>query len=145
MSSPSVSSIGRLTSPSILIFQALRSGATGYLVKKTSPARLLEAIEELHRGGAPMSGVIARRVIEAFRAGPVDAAWAGELTPREREILDLLAEGLIYKEIGTSLGISAETVRTHLHRVYEKLHVRNRHEAVAALWNHEHPGHRPRR
>lgn len=116
------------------IFQALRAGASGYLVKKTPPGRLLEAVGELHRGGAPMSGAIARRVIEAFHVPPVTEASVAGLTPREREILDLLAQGLIYKEIAASLGISAETVRTHLHRIYEKLHVRNRHEAVMTLW-----------
>ncbi|MFM7103585.1 MAG: response regulator [Verrucomicrobiota bacterium] len=124
------------------VFQALEQGANGYLLKRTPPEELLGAIGELMRGGAPMSGEIARRVIESFRRPPVAAApapamatandaAAAQLTPREREILQLLAQGYANKEIADRLGLSFETVRTRLKRVYEKLHVRSRAGAAA--------------
>jgi DNA-binding NarL/FixJ family response regulator len=110
------------------IFASLAAGATGYLLKRTPPAKLLEAITEVSQGGAPMSGQIARKVVESFST-PTPAPDLG-LTPREAEILAHLAKGYRYKEIADGLGISAETVRTHLHNIYEKLHVRSRTEAV---------------
>ena len=116
------------------IFQSLAAGASGYLLKQTPPDKLLEAITELHRGGAPMSTQIARRVVEVFQqAAPGGDATAG-LSPREKEIVALLAKGYLYKEIASQLGISVETVRTHIHNTYEKLHVRSRTEAVMKVY-----------
>ncbi|MBK9140096.1 MAG: response regulator transcription factor [Verrucomicrobia bacterium] len=112
------------------IFRALRNGARGYLLKRTAPARLLEAITEAHEGGAPMSPQIARKVVQHFhQLGPV-VAEVDRLTPREREVLDELAKGSLYKEIASRLGIGVETVRTYLASIYRKLHVQNRTEAV---------------
>jgi DNA-binding NarL/FixJ family response regulator len=111
------------------IFESLRAGATGYLLKSTSPAKLIEAIRELHEGGAPMSGQIARQVIRAFRKDPPEDA-AESLTAAERRVLELLALGLIYKEVADRLNISLSTVRTHIWHIYRKLQVRNRTEAI---------------
>ena len=112
------------------IFQSLLAGASGYLLKKTPPAKLLEAIEEIHKGGSPMSNQIARKVVETFQrsASPQDETI--NLTQREQEILSHLAKGYRYKEIADTLFISVETVRTHLRNIYDKLHVRSRTEAV---------------
>lgn len=114
------------------IFQALKAGASGYLLKRTPPGRLLEAVEEVHRGGSPMSSQIARKVVQSFQDHRADrgAVEAAHLTSRERQILELLAQGFLYKEIADALFITVETVRTHLRRIYEKLHVRSRTEAV---------------
>jgi DNA-binding NarL/FixJ family response regulator len=112
------------------IFRALQNGARGYLVKRTAPARLLEAIAEVHAGGAPMSPQIARKVVQHFhQRGPATAALES-LTPREREVLEQLAQGRLYKEIADQLGIGTETVRSYLGSIYAKLHVHNRTEAV---------------
>lgn len=111
------------------VFQALQGGANGYLLKRTSAAELLEAINEVTHGGAPMSGEIARRVIESFRRPSAEAAV--ELSPREQEILQLLAQGYANKEIADRLQLSFDTVRTRLKRIYEKLHVRSRAGAAA--------------
>ncbi|HEY8397955.1 MAG TPA: response regulator transcription factor [Flavihumibacter sp.] len=120
------------------IFEALSAGANGYILKKTSPIKLLESIRELSEGGAPMSSQIARKVVTAFqnRPAPLDSGFAGNdknlevLSNREKEILELLAKGLLYKEISAQLYISQETVRKHVYHIYEKLHVNNRVEAV---------------
>ncbi|HEY4149098.1 MAG TPA: response regulator transcription factor [Chitinophagaceae bacterium] len=118
------------------IFEALRAGASGYILKKTAPGKLLDAIKELSEGGAPMSSQIARKVVAAFsKAKPVseDASALddiGTLSNREKEILELLSKGMLYKEIAASLYISPETVRKHVYHIYEKLHVNNRVEAV---------------
>jgi DNA-binding NarL/FixJ family response regulator len=112
------------------IFNALRAGASGYLLKKTPPGALLEAIEEVHRGGSPMSSQIARKVVHAFQQMESSRKESENLSPREQEILSHLAKGYRYKEIAEQLFISVETVRTHLHHIYEKLHVRSRTEAV---------------
>ncbi|HTY10480.1 MAG TPA: response regulator transcription factor [Bacteroidota bacterium] len=117
------------------IFQSLVAGASGYLLKKTPPAKLLEAIEEVHHGGSPMSNQIARKVVETFqRSGPPAGETVG-LTAREQEILSHLAKGYRYKEIADTLFISVETVRTHLRNIYDKLHVRSRTEAVLKYLN----------
>ena len=118
------------------IFEALRAGASGYILKKTAPGKLLDAIKELSEGGAHMSSQIARKVVEAFsKAKPTteEAASADDiaaLSNREKEILELLSKGMLYKEIANSLYISPETVRKHVYHIYEKLHVNNRVEAV---------------
>ncbi|ASZ13520.1 response regulator transcription factor [Chitinophaga pendula] len=117
------------------IFQALEAGASGYILKKTSPGELLEAIRDLHEGGSPMSSQIARRVVAYFQkqAKPNPALEA--LTSREKEILDQLSKGFLYKEIASNLFISIETVRRHVHNIYEKLHVRSRTDAVNKYYN----------
>ena len=114
------------------IFEALSAGASGYILKKTAPAKLLEAIRELYQGGAPMSSQIARKVVAAFQNKPAsaDSTRLDELTNREKEILEQLSKGLMYKEIAAQLFLSAETVRKHVYHIYEKLHVNNRVEAV---------------
>jgi DNA-binding NarL/FixJ family response regulator len=113
------------------IFAALAAGATGYLLKQTPRAELLAAIKAVHDGGSPMTGNIARRVVQAFHdeaGGPPESAC---LSQREREVLELLARGYPYKEIMDKLAISRGSINTYIHRVYEKLHVRSRWEAVA--------------
>jgi len=112
------------------IFQSLVAGASGYLLKKTPPAKLLDAIDELYHGGSPMSSQIARKVVETFQGGGGSSKETVGLTEREHEILSHLAKGYRYKEIADALFISVETVRTHLRNIYEKLHVRSRTEAV---------------
>ena len=115
------------------IFEALRAGASGYILKKTEPSKLLDAIKELNEGGAPMSSQIARKVVFAFQNRPVSANSGSDielLSFREKQILEELARGLMYKEIAGVLYISAETVRKHVYHIYEKLHVTNRVEAV---------------
>ena len=115
------------------IFRALKAGAKGYLVKSGPPSQLLEAIRDVHSGGFPMSSHIARKVVDHFQVLGPSSTQTENLTPREREVLDLLATGLLYKEIANELNISITTVRTHIINVCEKLHVRNRVEAVAKL------------
>lgn len=117
------------------IFEALRAGASGYILKKTPPAKLLEAIRELYEGGSPMSSQIARKVVAAFQLNNTGSTSGpekelGELSKREKEILELLSKGLMYKEIAAQLYISPETIRKHAYHIYEKLHVGNRVEAV---------------
>lgn len=114
------------------IFEALKAGASGYLSKRTPPAELLKAIAEVHRGGAPMGSDIAARVVEYFnRQGAAAAPAEASLSPRERQVLELLTQGFLYKEIAARLGISFDTVQWHVRHVYEKLHVRSRSEAIA--------------
>ena len=113
-----------------LIFQALEAGACGYLLKRSSPEELLKAINEVRTGGAPMTGEIARMLVEAFQKKPGSSASGDGLTQREEEILGFLAEGLSNKEIADRVKISYDTVRAHLRHIYEKLHVRGRTEAV---------------
>ena len=114
------------------IFNALAAGASGYMLKRTPRAELLEAIKEVRRGGSPMTTHIARLVVQSFQK-PVSAPDPAieNLSPREQEVLDCLAQGLIYKEIADKLGVSYETVHTYIRRIYEKLQVRTRTEAVA--------------
>jgi DNA-binding NarL/FixJ family response regulator len=117
------------------IFEALNAGASGYILKKTAPNKLLEAIRELYQGGAPMSSQIARKVVAAFQKQSMGGTVSGGndlavLSNREKEILELLSRGLMYKEIAAALFIGQETVRKHVYHVYEKLHVSNRVEAV---------------
>ena len=113
-----------------LIFKSLKAGADGYLVKQTSPVEILEALTDVLRGGAPMSNSIARKVVLFFQNQAAADGETATLTKRELEILNQLAKGFQYKEIADSLGINLLTVRTHIHHIYEKLHVRSRTEAV---------------
>lgn len=116
------------------IFEALTAGASGYILKKTPPAKLLEGIQELMEGGSPMSSQIARKVVAAFQnkniTQLVDEPDLGILSKREKEILEMLSKGLLYKEIANFMFISIETVRKHVYHIYEKLHVGNRVQAV---------------
>ena len=116
------------------IFEALSAGASGYILKKTDPARMLEAIRELYEGGAPMSSQIARKVVAAFQQQEKQSVITGtkldSLSRRENEILELLSRGLMYKEIAVHINLSQETVRKHVYHIYEKLHVTNRVAAV---------------
>ncbi len=112
------------------VFEALKAGATGYLLKNTGLLQLVEALKELHNGGSPMSANIARKLVTIFRNEHADAEPTIALSKRENEILQLLAKGLLYKEIADHLTISVGTVRQHIHKIYEKLHVQNRTEAI---------------
>jgi DNA-binding NarL/FixJ family response regulator len=115
------------------IFEALRAGASGYILKKTQPAKLLEGITELIQGGAPMSSQIASKVVAAFQNKPASTSLGTSLdvlSKRENEILEMLSTGLLYKEISEKIFITTETVRKHVYHIYEKLHVTNRVEAV---------------
>ena len=120
------------------IFDALTAGASGYLLKQTPRVELLQSLKDVHGGGSPMTSNIARKVVQAFQR--VEAAHlhpnakhlrSENLSPREREVLELLAQGFLYKEIMESLTLSRSTVNTHIRRIYEKLHVRSRSQAVA--------------
>lgn len=113
------------------IFNALAAGASGYLLKRTKSAELLEAIREVHRGGSPMTTHIARLVTQSFQRTAPAAQPTEHLSQREQEVLDCLSQGFLYKEIADKLGISYETVHTYIRRIYEKLQVRTRTEAVA--------------
>jgi len=112
------------------IFNALAAGASGYMLKRTASKELLEAIREVQRGGSPMTAHIARLVVQSFQKPAADAP-AENLSEREQQVLDLLSRGLMYKEIADKLQISYETVHTYIRRIYEKLQVRTRTEAVA--------------
>jgi len=112
------------------LFQSLKAGACGYLLKRSNPEEILEAIAEVRNGGAPMSGEIARMVVEAFHEHTVQSSEDEKLSLREEEVLMLLSKGLVNKEIGDQLHISKDTVRAHLRKIYEKLHVRCRVEAI---------------
>jgi DNA-binding NarL/FixJ family response regulator len=118
------------------IFNALAAGATGYLLKQTPPAELLSAIHEVHGGGSPMSSHIARKIVQSFQKPLPAAGNTDNLSPRESEVLDLLAKGYLYKEIADKMGLSYATVHTHIRHIYEKLHVRSRTEAVARHLGH---------
>ena len=112
------------------VFEALKAGASGYLLKNTGLVQLIEALKELHNGGSPMSANIARKLVTVFRNKEKETEPVGSLSNRENEILQLLAKGLLYKEIAEQLSISVSTVRQHIHHIYEKLHVQNRTEAI---------------
>jgi DNA-binding NarL/FixJ family response regulator len=112
------------------LFNSLRAGASGYLLKRTASARLLEAIQDVYDGGSPMSPQLARRVVQFFSKPAPEAPSLAKLTPAEREFLDQLANGYAYKEIADRMNISIDTVRSYVRTVYEKLHVHSRTEAV---------------
>jgi len=113
------------------IFRALKAGASGYMIKSSPPEQLIEAIRDAFKGGSPMSSPIARKVVQHFHLLGPSVQEADNLSPREREVLDLLAMGFIYKEIGNKLSIGAETVRTYVKNICQKMHVRSRLEAIA--------------
>jgi len=112
------------------VFEALKAGASGYLLKNTGLVQLIESLKELYNGGSPMSANIARKLVTLFRNEQKEAANLDLLSGRENEILQLLTKGLLYKEIADQLSISVSTVRQHIHHIYEKLHVQNRTEAI---------------
>jgi DNA-binding NarL/FixJ family response regulator len=115
------------------VFKALSAGAFGYLVKSTRPAKIIEAIREVHAGGSPMSGNIARKVVQTFQAQAARPSETDALSARELEVLQALSKGHTYKQIAADLGISLGTVRTYIQRIYEKLHVHSHAEAVMKL------------
>ena len=117
------------------VFEALKAGASGYLLKNTGLIHIIEALKELYQGGSPMSSAIARKLVRSFQESgkkvpEAPECWDSALSLRENEILQLLARGLLYKEISEQLHISTSTVRQHIHRIYDKLHVQNRTEAI---------------
>ncbi len=117
------------------VFEALKAGASGYLLKKTPPLQIIEAIKELYNGGSPMSATIARKLVTIFQEQPKGPnVEASILTPREKEVLECLAKGMLYKEISEQLGISFHTVRQHIRTIYEKLHVQNKTEAINKVY-----------
>jgi DNA-binding NarL/FixJ family response regulator len=117
------------------VFKSILAGATGYILKRTPPAELLEAIQELHDGGSPMSDTIARKVVQAFQQMGKSSTETENCSAREMEILSYLAKGHNDKEIADHLFLSIKTVRTHLRNIYHKLHVRSRTEAVLKYLN----------
>jgi RNA polymerase sigma factor (sigma-70 family) len=118
------------------VFDALKAGASGYILKKTAPAQIIESIKELHAGGSPMSASIARKLVALFNEQNSHTSIRNDaaLSPREREVLELVAKGLLYKEIAEQLGISFNTVRQHIGKIYEKLHVHNKTEAINVVY-----------
>lgn len=112
------------------VFEALKAGANGYMLKSSTPIALLEGIRELVQGGAPMSASVARRLVDHMRPAASTSAEHDTLTPREQGVLDLLAQGLLYKEIAEREGLSISTVKAHIHSIYKKLHVSSREEAL---------------
>lgn len=113
-----------------MIFDSIRAGASGYLLKHTSAAELIQAVEQVHAGGAPMTMQIARKVISHFQQFQKPASELEKLTRREQEVLALLAKGYLYKEIADQLGVTIHTLRNHLRAIYDKLHVHSRTEAT---------------
>jgi RNA polymerase sigma factor (sigma-70 family) len=119
------------------VFSALRAGASGYLLKQTPIEELLAALREIYRGGSPMSSHVARKVVQSFKEDDVVNHEVESLSPREREVLELVAEGCLFKEIAEKLGVSFGTIHTYCRRIYDKLHVRSRAQAVAK-WHNRH-------
>ena len=113
------------------VFEALSAGATGYLLKQTPPEALLEALRDVAQGGSPMSSQIARKVVQSFHASTSSNNEVEKLSDREKNVLDLLAKGFLLKEIAEQMGLGYDTVRTYVRRIYEKLHVHSRAQAVA--------------
>jgi DNA-binding NarL/FixJ family response regulator len=118
------------------IFDAIRNGASGYLLKKTLPLEIVDAVRDLCNGGAPMSASIARKVIQSFHVQPASAVAEYKLTPREKEILRSLVDGASYKKIADLYMVSISTIRTHICSIYNKLHVNSKAEAVAKVLKH---------
>jgi DNA-binding NarL/FixJ family response regulator len=124
------------------IFDALSAGASGYMLKQTKRTELIDALKDVHAGGSPMSSQIARKVVQSFRRTESETDGTNDLSPREREVIELLARGYLYKEIAEKLAISVPTVNTYIRRIYEKLHVRSRAQAVA-IFTHLPMDHKP--
>jgi len=124
---------------SVRIFQALQAGACGYLLKRTNPERIIEAIREAQEGGVPMTPEIARKVIGQFRDHAETASTVENLTPRETEVLEFVMHGLANKEIADRMGVTVAAVKFHLQHIYEKLHVHSRTEAVIKFKDHQKP------
>jgi len=118
------------------IMKAITAGASGYLLKRMPPSKLLDAIAEVLGGGSPMSAPVARKVIQLLKNMPVPDSAETELSERERQVLEAMAAGQFYKQIADQLGVSVHTVRSYIRRIYEKLHVRTRTEAVAKYFRH---------
>jgi len=112
------------------VFEALKAGASGYLLKNTGLVQMISSLKELHEGGSPMSANIARKLVSVFHQQAKVKSQIESLSPRENEVLVLLSDGLLYKEIADQLSISIATVRQHIHKIYDKLHVENRTEAL---------------
>lgn len=112
------------------VFEALKAGANGYMLKSSTPIAMLEAVRELMHGGAPMSASVARRLVDHLRPAPASSGDHEALTPREQNVLDMLAQGLLYKEIAQHEGLSISTVKAHIHSIYKKLHVGSKQEAL---------------
>jgi DNA-binding NarL/FixJ family response regulator len=123
----------------VRIYQALQAGACGYLLKRTDPERIIEAVREAHEGGVPMTPEIARKVIGQFRAQAETASAVENLTPRETEVLELVMHGLTNKEIADRMSVTVAAVKFHLQHIYEKLHVHSRTEAVLQFKKHQKP------
>lgn len=117
------------------VFEALKAGSSGYILKNTAPAKIIESLVELYEGGSPMSPKIARKVLTAFNSAPVENDVNDILSKREQEVLELLSKGFLYKEIAEKLNISISTVKRHLNSIYTKLQVQNKVEAVNKLYN----------
>jgi DNA-binding NarL/FixJ family response regulator len=117
------------------IFNSLAAGASGYLLKQTPELELLAALRDVHAGASPMTGSIARRVVQYFQSLPPKTPSGVRLSPREQQVLELLARGFLYKEIAEDLGVSVPTVNTHIRHIYEKMHVQSRGQAVALYAN----------
>lgn len=117
------------------IFEALSCGACGYLLKSTPPEELLQAIKDMKNGGSPMSSHIARKVVQAFHPTTSQTPLIEKLSPREQQVLELLAEGFAYKQIAAKLELSISSIRTYIRSMYEKLHVNSRTEAVVKYLN----------
>ena len=118
------------------IFDSLKAGASGYLLKRAPEQELMDSITQVHAGGSPMSGLIARKVVQFFKQLAQALPELEKLSPREREILELLSEGAAYKEIAGTLGLSIHTIRMHIRGIYRKLHVHSRGEVVAKYMRH---------
>lgn len=119
------------------IFQALSAGASGYMLKRLTPRKLLDAISDVHEGGSPMSSPIARKVVASFQRNKPKEGEQPHFTSREQSVLDCLANGHTYKQTADQLNISIPTIRSYLRRIYEKLHVQSRTEAVAKYMQHQ--------
>ena len=117
------------------VLEALAAGASGYLLKNTTPGKMVEAVRELYAGGSPMNSHIARKLVAAYQLSTaLPAKNHFNISEREQEVLNLLSKGLLYKEIGQQLGISTGTVKQHIHNIYDKLHVQNRTEALNKIF-----------